>query len=110
MSNTFEDDHFTLENEALDRNSLLIAKYSKIPSYALWRDIDIEQESINTRLKWWEKEDKTSSPDKLNILINNWINYFKSIKTTQSLSEKNVKSEPDQYCSKRMGNELSCDI
>ena len=40
-------------DEATDRNSILIGKYNKIPSYALWRDIDIERQKLDERIKWW---------------------------------------------------------
>ena len=41
------------EKEADDRNSILIGKYNKIPSYALWRDIDIQRETLDQRRNWW---------------------------------------------------------
>ena len=88
---------YTCEKEASDRNSFLINKYGKIPSYSLWREIDIEKENINTRYRWWNnQETKINS----NIVIN-WKTYL------YSLIKKDIKYE---YCSKRAGNELQCDI
>lgn len=40
--------------EAMDRNAVLSSCHGSIPSYALWRDIDIEKESIDTRIAWWQ--------------------------------------------------------
>ena len=136
MSKIQDFTYFTLENEALDRNAILVAKHSNIPSYALWRGFDIEQESINSREKWWNEKGRDryyelnlelwSATSEINNpllngrsvekLINKWIKYFESIKKSYQSeidSQEKIKTEPkdqEQYCSKRMGNELSCDI
>jgi len=47
------DEYTIFEQEAIDRNGVLIGIHSKIPSYALWRDIDIERECKEQRINWW---------------------------------------------------------
>lgn len=39
--------------EAHDRNAVLIKIYGKIPSYSLWTDYSIEEQTISTRMEWW---------------------------------------------------------
>tara|TARA_Y100000385_G_C12887296_1_gene548401 strand:- start:163 stop:540 length:378 start_codon:yes stop_codon:yes gene_type:complete len=118
--------YFTPEQEATDRNAVLSARY-KIPSYALWRDFDIENvESNAERLSWWEDErlDQFNNPKSTSTkpdvhLHRIWIEFFKS-NTTKNTNEKiknnklperedKLKDIPE-YCSKRMGDYLNCDI
>jgi len=40
--------------ESMDRNAVLSSCHGPIPSYALWRDIDIQKESLDTRIAWWK--------------------------------------------------------
>tara|TARA_B100001093_G_scaffold179662_1_gene172270 strand:- start:486 stop:725 length:240 start_codon:yes stop_codon:yes gene_type:complete len=54
MSDPKDNQYTIFEQEAQDRNSILIGKYNKIPSYALWIDYDIEKESLEKRIAWWE--------------------------------------------------------
>lgn len=41
------------QDEANLRNQLLFLQHGSIPQYAWFRAIDIERESIATRVKWW---------------------------------------------------------
>jgi hypothetical protein len=56
------------EEEANDRNSLLIFKHGHIPEYALWRDIDIKHQSLAERFKWWNEQESNQHP----IVIEHW--------------------------------------
>ena len=53
--------------EANDRNTCLIKKYGKIPSYALWTSESLEKTHIE-RLEWWNNF--TTNNDKLKKIIN----------------------------------------
>ena len=64
---------YTYKAEARDRNDILFTKYAKIPSYSLWRDIDIEKESIAESIKWWKTYEHE---DQFKIISNNWIHYL----------------------------------
>ena len=67
-------DYYTIfEKEADDRNAVLMGIHKKIPSYALWRDIDIENESIEQRIKWWRNYIDAKSILHRNIALF-WIN------------------------------------
>ena len=67
-------------DESSHRNAQLIAKHSSIPSYALWRDIDIENQTIDERISWWEKSEKT--PGQQSIL-----------QSLRNMKENNITSE-----------------
>ena len=67
------------EKEADDRNSILIGKYNKIPSYALWRDIDIQRETLSQRRNWWNGYCNAQ-----NKLFSNTVKYW-----LKYLTEKN---------------------
>ena len=49
------------EEEAYARNLILNEKYNKIPSYAVWRMMDIANESIVTRINWWLNYNKSEN-------------------------------------------------
>ena len=58
MSNNHDEDLKPSINnyylESMDRNAILSSCQGRIPSYALRRDIDIEKETIETRISWWQ--------------------------------------------------------
>jgi len=85
------------QKEADDRNAILILKHGKIPSYGLWMENDIRKESLNVRLDWWK-----DSPVKNHELTTFWLD-----KLEKRLKIRVVNTE---FCAKRMGNELYCDI
>ena len=64
------DPEYTCEKEAHDRNSFLVEKHGKIPSYGLWREEDIEKESIESRYNWWNTENVN------NNYVINWKYYL----------------------------------
>ena len=116
---------FTSQNEAFDRNAILTEKHGKIPSYALWRDIDIENESINTRYNWWKNEDCDSEIviswkyhlcsllgiDKDNNTEKEGNNKKNNLKLEDKEKPRSKKNNSNyEYCSKRAGDELYCDI
>ena len=71
-------DYYTIfEKEADDRNAVLMGIHNKIPSYALWRDIDIENESIEQRIKWCEKLYRCKKYFAEILLYFGLINYLK---------------------------------
>lgn len=64
--------------ESMDRNAVLSSCHGKIPSYALWRDIDIEKESLDTRIVWWQNyiDHKVLI---VSSIANSWIDVLKPI-------------------------------
>ena len=65
--------YFTWEQESIDRNQALNQEHGEIPSYCLWRESDIKNESIDQRYKWWDylKSEKID-----NDIKKGWIDYF----------------------------------
>lgn len=39
--------------EAHARNQALTRRHGRIPSYVLWREMDIHAESVTQRARWW---------------------------------------------------------
>lgn len=93
-----------LKTEAECRNSILYLNHGKIPSYSLWTDQDIEKESIETRLDWWTYFENSKN-DQIKSTVSYWITLIK-----KQISQKKNKIITQEYCSKRMGDELVCDI
>ena len=117
---------FTLDDEANDRNAVLSGQYNKIPSYALWRDYDIEKETKEERIVWW-KNYQNADNIVWKTLANQWLNYFNKDEEenspdtispdTKSPDTKSpdenaqlVGDNNQEFCSKRFNNELYCDI
>ena len=131
-------DFISALDECDHRNALLVAKHGSIPSYALWRDTDIENQTIDERISWWEESEKNPGQQSIlqslrNMKENNIKEKNKSIKNRvikpidisinsdmkQVTSDKNNFTETkesskvinaEEFCSKRYGNELYCDI
>ena len=120
------------ENEAISRNIVLRLKHGSIPSYALWRGMDIESESDNSRLSWWKPYINDTNTDIINE-SKYWINILENeldkteknskLEKKKLMEEKNnndlekiEKKEPiiiedHNCCTKRgYGNDLYCDI
>lgn len=96
-------------NEAHSRNNVMAMFYTtRIPSYCVWRDEDMDGSDAD-RLIWWTDMLNTVNKSKdelldatLNevlVVIHHWI---------AVLSPK-IETTPE-YCSKRQGWHLSCDI
>ena len=124
-------DFISALDESHRRNAYLVTKHGGIPSYALWRDYDIENLTIGERISWWEELEKT--PDQQYIL-KSLLYMKKNGITTKSLGKNSEKTTPrknsysnnqfeentespsklnnnlDEFCSKRYSNELYCDI
>ena len=120
-------DFISALDECDHRNALLIAKHGHIPSYALWRDTDIENQTIDERISWWEESEKTPSQKSILQSLRNMKKKYIREKTESSKSklikqvnsDKNNNTETkvsskvinaEEFCSKRYGNELYCDI
>lgn len=86
-----------LQKEAEDRNALLVLRHGKIPSYGLWMESDIKKESLVKRISWWK-----DSPMPNHELTLFWLN-----KLNNHISSNTISNE---FCAKRMGDELYCDI
>lgn len=93
-----------LKTESECRNSILYLNHGKMPSYSLWTNEDIEKESIETRLNWWTVM-KGVQNDQIKSTVLHWITLIK-----KQTSQKKNKISTHEYCSKRMGDELVCDI
>lgn len=91
--------------EGRDRNLVLETLHNtKLPSYAVWTQDDIEQIDVFTNLEWWEGIEKTfikksTENPQIKKIITKWIHYY-----------NNIIVNPQEYCSKRMPDYLSCDI
>lgn len=64
------------ERETVDRNSVLVIEHICIPSYVLWREMDIENESIESRINWWTNY-KESSFDSVKKTADYWLKKLK---------------------------------
>tara|TARA_B110000879_G_C10877696_1_gene395478 strand:- start:251 stop:535 length:285 start_codon:yes stop_codon:yes gene_type:complete len=91
--------------EAYDRNNVLTRIHNvKLPSYCVWDQDSIADTSDNINFEWWISIEKTFlnkkiSNDVIKNIINKWKKYY-----------NNTDEGPDEYCSKRMGDHLNCDI
>ena len=112
---------FTPDDEANDRNTVIIGQYNKIPSYALWRGYDIERESQEERIDWWKNYQNVDNII-WKTLANQWLsrlsqndekNSEDNISTDTKSSDENrqvLEDNNQDFCSKRFSNELYCDI
>jgi len=91
--------------EGRDRNLVLETIHNtKLPSYAVWTQDDIERIDVFTNLEWWEGIEKTFikksiENSQIKKIITKWIHYYKY-----------MIDHPKEYCSKRMAFHLDCDI
>mgnify|MGYP000883659820 CR=1 FL=1 len=81
-------DFISALDESHRRNAYLVTKNGGIPSYALWRETDIENQTIDERISWWEESEKT--PDQQYIL-QNLLYMKKNGITSESLVDNNQK-------------------
>ena len=81
-------DFISALDESHRRNAYLVTKHGGIPSYALWRDYDIENLTIGERISWWEELEKT--PDQQYIL-KSLLYMKKNGITSESLVDNNQK-------------------
>ena len=102
----------TSQEEATSRNTVLAEKHGKIPSYALWREMDIDDETLETRIEWWKTYTKDSE-----IYVKTVANYWTKILNDKLKESDNKKTnsvvfiEDHNCCTKRgYGNDLYCDI
>ena len=72
---------FDCHNESWDRNDVLNFYHQKIPSYALWDEIYVSMESIETRIKWWEKYQSVDEKH-ISDLAKLWIDVLNSKKAS----------------------------
>ena len=92
-------------NEAFDRNQTLQTIHNtKLPSYSLWDNDSIEDTLFSMNGNWWKaihqiylKKKIADKPTTQTIL--KWIKFYDG--TEEPL---------DEYCSKRNGHYLDCDI
>jgi len=91
--------------ESLARNHVLQTIHQvKLPSYSVWTHDAIEEHGVQENFTWWETVHKTFKNKNLDDedvlkIINKWKNYY-----------ENSLLKPDEYCSKRQGFYLDCDI
>jgi hypothetical protein len=129
-------DFISALDESHRRNAYLVTKNGGIPSYALWRETDIENQTIDERISWWEESEKTPGQQSIlqNLLYmkkngitseslvdnNQKPNFGENVNSDNHYKEKKVKSDTtesnkinnniEEFCSKRYSNELYCDI
>ena len=94
-----------MSTEAVDRNNALQFIHKvRLPSYAVWVPDNIIDTSYNINLDWWINIGKiyikkNINNDSVKNNIKKWIEYY-----------KNIIERPNEYCSKRIGDYLNCDI
>jgi len=94
-----------MSTEAVDRNNALQFIHNvKLPSYAVWDPDSIMDTMQTINLDWWININKiyikkNTKNDTVKNNIRKWIEYY-----------KNIIEHPNEYCSKRMGDYLNCDI
>ena len=113
---------FSKQYEALMRNQILAAVYGSLPSYCVWTEDDILDEDAETRLNWWRKMvaeaveneidvEKKNEPQWPFVSIREYaIQWITTIKKQKKGATKPTIEFPTEYCSKRRGDHLSCDI
>ena len=94
-----------MNNEAFARNYVVQAIHNtKLPSYCVWDQESIEDSSKGINFNWWVSIDKMYMRKKNKVtdladIINKWKQHY-----------RHEEEPPAEYCSKRMGDYLSCDI
>lgn len=113
---------FSKQYEAIARNQILNAVYGRVPSYCVWTEDDILDENAKTRMDWWRKMVTEAFQNEIDVEKNNepqwpfvsiraygikWVNTIK-----KEDNKKKAISTPrlTEYCSKRQGDHLVCDI
>ena len=70
--------------ESYDRNTVLEKIHNtKLPSYALWGEYDIEKESNTIKQNWWKMEkqeylDNDCKDALIYAIIIKWLDYYKT--------------------------------
>ena len=113
---------FSKQYEALMRNQIITALYGSLPSYCIWTEDDILKEDTSSRLDWWRKMiseaegnnidvDKRDESEWPFVTIREYaIKWIVTIKKQKKGELKPTIEFPTEYCSKRLGDHLSCDI
>lgn len=113
---------FSKQYEALMRNQIITALYGYLPSYCIWTEDDILKEDTSSRLDWWRKMiseaegnnidvDKRDESEWPFVTIREYaIKWIVTIKKQKKGELKPTIEFPTEYCSKRLGDHLSCDI
>jgi len=113
---------FSKEYEALMRNQILTTVYGSLPSYCVWTEDNILDEDAKTRMDWWRKMVTEATENKIDVEKKNesqWpfvsireyaIKWITTIKKQTKVVAKPSLEFPTEYCSKRNGWHLSCDI
>ena len=112
---------FSTTYEALMRTQILMFIHNtKLPSYCIWTDEDINKETTDQRMDWWrnmikEANESNFEVDKYNTGVWPFVSLrqyaIKWIKELKKEKNKNIiQTSLNEYCSKRMGWDLSCDI
>ena len=81
-------DFISALDESHRRNAYLVTKHGSIPGYALWRETDIGNQTIDERISWWEELEKT--PDQ-QFILQNLLYMKKNGITSESLVDNNQK-------------------
>ena len=94
----------SIEEEVDYRNEYLYqsSKLRKIKSYYLWTENSIEKKSIQQRLQWWKSLEEYQEKKEP---LYSWITVI--IYKLLMMKNMDVKTE---FCSKRNGDTMMCDI
>ena len=65
--------------EAIARNIVLKILHDRIPSYAMWDSNDIENESIDFRIKWWSELVSHQNITIVNM-AKQWVTFLNTIR------------------------------
>ena len=115
---------FSKQYEAFMRNQILTTVYGSLPSYCVWTEDNILDEDAKTRMDWWRKMVTEATENKIDVEKKNeshwpfvsireyaikWVNTIK--KENKKETELPSSNLPlSEFCSKRDGWHLSCDI
>jgi hypothetical protein len=115
---------FSKQYESLMRNKILATVYGSLPSYCVWTEDDILDEDTETRLNWWRKMISEAVDNDIDVEKKNETHWpFVSIrgygiKWVNAIKKQENKNKAatvlatclGEYCSKRQGGHLNCDI
>jgi hypothetical protein len=117
-------EHYSKQYEALMRNQILATVYGSLPSYCVWTEDDILEEDARTRMDWWRKMVSEAVENEIDVEKKNepswpfisireygikWVNTIKKEENKNKIKVV-LPLRITEYCSKRQGYHLDCDI
>ena len=97
------------ENEAQARNQILHLEVGKVPSYGLWYERDISQETLETRIAWFE-ESQHNPNENIKKMSRQWSQSIRDQAKLLEVTSMTKSTTTTEYCSKRFASDWACDI